>query len=100
MHDLIDGVVDADSFFEVKPLFAPELIVGFALLDGRPVGVVASNSVHKGGALFVDSVRQGGPLHLVLRRLRDPARVPGRRPGVHGRAPRSNARGSSATAPR
>ena len=55
MHDLIDGVVDADSFFEVKPLFAPELIVGFGLLDGRPVGIVASNSMHKGGALFVDS---------------------------------------------
>jgi acetyl-CoA carboxylase carboxyltransferase component len=55
MHVLIDGLVDADSFFEVKPLFAPELIVGFALLDGRPVGLVASNSMHKGGALFVDS---------------------------------------------
>jgi acetyl-CoA carboxylase carboxyltransferase component len=55
MHDLIDGVIDADSFFEVKPLFAPEVIVGFALLDGRPIGIVASNSMHKGGALFVDS---------------------------------------------
>jgi acetyl-CoA carboxylase carboxyltransferase component len=55
MHDLIAGLIDADSFFEVKPLFAPELIVGFALLDGRPIGIVASNSLHKGGALFVDS---------------------------------------------
>ena len=55
MHRLIDGLVDAHSFFEVKPLFAPEVIVGFALLEGRPVGVVASNSKHKGGALFVDS---------------------------------------------
>ncbi len=48
-------MVDADSFFEVKPLFAAELIVGFALLEGRPIGIVASNSMHKGGALFVDS---------------------------------------------
>jgi propionyl-CoA carboxylase beta subunit len=55
MHRLIDGLVDAHSFFEVKPLFAPEVIVGFALLEGRPIGVVASNSMHKGGALFVDS---------------------------------------------
>ncbi len=55
MHDLIAGLIDADSFFEVKPLFAPELIVGFALFDGRPIGIVASNSLHKGGALFVDS---------------------------------------------
>src|SRR5213595_2860297 len=33
MHAFIDGVVDADSFFEVKSLFAPEGIVGYALLD-------------------------------------------------------------------
>ena len=31
------------------------MIVGYALLDGTPVGVVASNPMHKGGALFVDS---------------------------------------------
>ena len=55
MRVFIAGVVDADSFFEVKPLFAPEVIVGYALLDGTPVGVVASNPMHKGGALFVDS---------------------------------------------
>lgn len=55
MHDLIDGLVDAESFFEVKPLFAPELIVGFALLDGKPVGIVANNPLALGGALFVDS---------------------------------------------
>jgi acetyl-CoA carboxylase carboxyltransferase component len=55
MHDLIDGLVDAESFFEVKPLFAPELIVGLGRLEGRPVGVVANNPMHKGGVLFVDS---------------------------------------------
>jgi acetyl-CoA carboxylase carboxyltransferase component len=55
MHELIDGLVDADSFFELKPLFAPEVIVGFGRLDGRPVGVVANNSAVKGGVLFVDS---------------------------------------------
>ena len=55
MHDLIDGVVDAESFFEIKPLFAPELIVGFARLEGRPVGIVANNPMQKGGVLFVDS---------------------------------------------
>ncbi len=55
MHTLIDGVVDGESFFEVKPLFAPELIVGLARLAGRPVGVVANNPMQKGGVLFVDS---------------------------------------------
>jgi acetyl-CoA carboxylase carboxyltransferase component len=55
MHEVIDGLVDAESFFERMPLFAPELITGLALLDGRPVGVVANNPVQKGGVLFVDS---------------------------------------------
>jgi acetyl-CoA carboxylase carboxyltransferase component len=55
MHVVIDGIVDDESFFEVKPLFAPELIVGFGRLDGRPVGIVANNPAQKGGVLFVDS---------------------------------------------
>ena len=55
MHDLIDALVDAESFFEIKPLFAPELIVGFGLLEGKPVGIVANNPMQLGGALFVDS---------------------------------------------
>jgi acetyl-CoA carboxylase carboxyltransferase component len=59
MHKLLDGVVDAGSLFEVKPLWAPEVIVGFARLDGHPVGIVASNPMHKGGVLFVDSADKG-----------------------------------------
>ena len=55
MHDLIEGLVDAESFFERMPLFAPEVITGLALLDGRPVGIVANNPMQKGGVLFVDS---------------------------------------------
>ena len=55
MHRLIEGVVDADSFFEVKPLWAPELIVGFGRLEGHAIGVVANNPAAKGGVLFVDS---------------------------------------------
>src|SRR5437762_8958685 len=37
MHDFIDGIVDADSFFEMKPLYAPEVIIGLGRLDGQPV---------------------------------------------------------------
>ncbi|MCX7621439.1 MAG: acyl-CoA carboxylase subunit beta [Acidimicrobiales bacterium] len=55
MHDVIEGIVDAESFFELKPLFAPELVVGLGRLDGKPVGIVANNPMHKGGVLFVDS---------------------------------------------
>jgi methylmalonyl-CoA decarboxylase subunit alpha len=55
VRSVIDGVVDAESFFEVKPLFAPELVCGLGLLEGRPVGIVANNPAVKGGVLFVDS---------------------------------------------
>ncbi len=55
IHEVINGLVDADSFFEIKPLFAAELVVGFGRMDGRPVGIVANNSMVKGGVLFGDS---------------------------------------------
>ena len=55
MHAVVDALVDAESFFEIKPLWARELIVGFARLDGVPVGILANNPKHLGGVLFVDS---------------------------------------------
>jgi acetyl-CoA carboxylase carboxyltransferase component len=55
MREMLDCIVDADSLYEIKPLFAPEIITGFARLDGHTVGVVASNPANKGGVLFVDS---------------------------------------------
>jgi len=55
IHEVIDGLVDEDSFFELKPLYAAELVTGFGRMAGRTVGVVANNSAVKGGVLFVDS---------------------------------------------
>jgi acetyl-CoA carboxylase carboxyltransferase component len=55
MHRLIEPLFDEGSFFEVKPLYAPELITGFARLEGNSVGVVANNPAVKGGVLFVNS---------------------------------------------
>ena len=55
MRRVVECLVDADSFFELKPLFAPELTVGLARLDGHVVGIVANNPMHKGGVLFGDS---------------------------------------------
>lgn len=52
---LIDGLVDEGSFFEVKGLFAPEIVTGLARLGGMTVGILANNSKVKGGVLFVDS---------------------------------------------
>jgi acetyl-CoA carboxylase carboxyltransferase component len=55
MYEVIDRIVDAGSWFEVKRLFAAEIITGFARLGGRVVGVVANQPKVKGGVLFVDS---------------------------------------------
>jgi acetyl-CoA carboxylase carboxyltransferase component len=55
MHEVIDRVIDAGSWFEVKKLFAAEVIVGLARIDGRAVGIVANQPKVKGGVLMVDS---------------------------------------------
>jgi len=55
MNRFISGLVDRDSFFPIKELYARELITGFARLGGQPIGIVASQPMHLGGVLFVDS---------------------------------------------
>ncbi len=55
MRELLDSLVDDGSFLEVHKRWAKELIVGYARLDGRVVGIVANQPKQKGGVLFVDS---------------------------------------------
>src|SRR5947208_6213555 len=55
MRRVVDALLDEGSFFEIKPLFAKELIIGFGRLAGETVGIVANNPMHLGGVLFVDS---------------------------------------------
>jgi methylmalonyl-CoA decarboxylase subunit alpha len=55
MFALVRELVDAGSLFEVKKLFAQELITCFARIGGRAVGIVANQPKYKGGVLFVDS---------------------------------------------
>jgi acetyl-CoA carboxylase carboxyltransferase component len=55
MRQVLERVVDGDSFFEIKQLFAGELITGLARIEGHPVGIVANQPKVKGGVLFVDS---------------------------------------------
>lgn len=55
MHNFLFGLVDEGSFFEIKPDWATELVIGFGLLNGNVVGIVANNPMRKGGVLFVDS---------------------------------------------
>lgn len=55
MLELIGALVDGGSWLEIKRLWAREIVTGYARLGGRPVGIVANNSMHKGGVLFPDS---------------------------------------------
>src|SRR5262249_52125991 len=52
---VIESIVDEGSFFELKKLYAREIVTGFARLDGQVVGILASQPKWKGGVLFVDS---------------------------------------------
>jgi acetyl-CoA carboxylase carboxyltransferase component len=55
MLDLIARIIDEGSLFEVKKLFAQELITGLARMNGQTVGIVANQPRMKGGVLFHDS---------------------------------------------
>jgi acetyl-CoA carboxylase carboxyltransferase component len=55
MNALIDALVDGGSFMEIHPRWAKELIVGYARLEGKTIGIVANQPKHKGGVLFSDS---------------------------------------------
>ena len=55
MVELVDALVDEGSLFQYKELFAPELLTGFARIEGRTVGIVGNQPTHLGGVLFPDS---------------------------------------------
>lgn len=55
MYDLIDHIIDEDSFCEIKKKFAPELITGLARMYGNTVGIIANQPRVKGGVLFTNS---------------------------------------------
>ncbi|GAA0198299.1 acyl-CoA carboxylase subunit beta [Haladaptatus pallidirubidus] len=58
MTDLIERVVDADSYFELRPNYGEEIITAFARIDGRPVGIVANQPAHRSGAIFPDAAEK------------------------------------------
>ncbi|WP_047982007.1 acyl-CoA carboxylase subunit beta [Ornithinibacillus contaminans] len=55
MYELINRLIDEDSFCEIKKKFAPELITGLARLNGSAIGIIANQPKMKGGVLFSDS---------------------------------------------
>lgn len=59
VRELIQAIVDGNSFLEVKAQYAGELVTGFARLDGRVIGVVANQPLIKGGTIFPESADKG-----------------------------------------
>jgi propionyl-CoA carboxylase beta chain len=86
MREVINGVIDEDSFFEVHKDFAENIVVGFARLAGRSIGIVANQPAFLAGVLDVKSsqkaarfVRFCDAFNIPLLVLED---VPGFLPGT------------------
>ncbi|RNJ79792.1 MAG: acyl-CoA carboxylase subunit beta [Nitrosopumilus sp. B06] len=87
MKEIITSIVDNHKFFEVHKLFAPNIIVGYARMNGQAVGIVANNPMHLAGALDIDSsnkaarfIRFNDSFNIPIITLVD---TPGYMPGSH-----------------
>ncbi|WP_271764823.1 acyl-CoA carboxylase subunit beta [Aquimarina algiphila] len=58
MHEVIEGLIDADSFYEIHKDYAENIIVGFARIGGRSIGVVANQPLFLAGVLDVNSSKK------------------------------------------
>ena len=58
MHEVISGIIDTDSFYEIHKDYAENIIVGFARLGGRSIGIVANQPMAFAGVLGVDSSKK------------------------------------------
>ncbi|EJN61418.1 acyl-CoA carboxylase subunit beta [Halogranum rubrum] len=58
VFDLLDRIADAESVFELKPEYGPEIVTAFCRIDGRPVGVVANQPTQRSGAIFPDAAEK------------------------------------------
>ena len=58
MREVIEGITDEESFYEIHKDFAENIVVGFARLGGRSIGIVANQPISLAGVLDVDSSRK------------------------------------------
>ncbi len=59
MHEIIESVVDEHNFFEVQPHYAQNIIIGFARMAGKTIGIVANQPAHLAGVLDIGSSIKG-----------------------------------------
>lgn len=84
---IIQMIVDKDSFFPLKPDFAPSLVAGLARLNGHTIAVVASQPLHSNGAVDGAAVRKALRLVRLCRRFRLPLLFLQDTPGYAARSP-------------
>ncbi len=60
IKELIRLIVDDGNLFEVAPLYAKNIVIGFARFGGRSVGIVANQPAHLAGVLDIDAAKKGG----------------------------------------
>jgi len=60
IREVIDCLIDDDTFMEVHEKFAPNIVVGFARIGGKSIGIVANQPSQLAGVLDIDSSRKGG----------------------------------------
>jgi propionyl-CoA carboxylase beta chain len=58
MHEVIKGIIDEDSFYEIHKDYAENILVGFARLGGRSIGIVANQPMFLAGVLDVNSSKK------------------------------------------
>ena len=59
IREVVNGIIDEDSFFEIHKNFAPNIVVGFARLAGRSIGIIANQPAYLAGVLDVPSSQKG-----------------------------------------
>jgi propionyl-CoA carboxylase beta chain len=55
IKDIIHKIIDDEHFLEVQPHYAPNMVIGFARMGGKPVGIVANQPAHLAGVLDINS---------------------------------------------
>jgi hypothetical protein len=98
MVDVIHRVVDDGEFFQIQPLYATNIVVGFARLNGRSVGVVGNQPRSLAGVLDINR-RSRRALRALLRRVQHSAHHVRGRSRLSCPAPSRNGAASSSTAP-
>lgn len=55
IKDIIHKIIDDEHFLEVQPHYAPNMVIGFARMGGKPIGIVANQPAHLAGVLDINS---------------------------------------------